>query len=37
MPVKTDTDEGGRPKKKEDEKAEQTIKNEESLNRTGGA
>lgn len=35
--VKTDTKEGGRPKKKEDEKAEKTIQNEESLNRTGGA
>ena len=36
-PVKTDVDEGGRPKKKEDEKADKTIKNEESLDRTGGA
>lgn len=29
-------DEGGRPKKKEEEKADKTIKNEESLDRTGG-
>ena len=35
-PVKTDIEEGGRPKKKEDEKAEKTIQNEESLDRTGG-
>ena len=35
-PVKTDIDEGGRPKKKEDEKADKTHKNEESLDRTGG-
>ena len=35
-PVKTDADEGGRPKKKEDEKSEKTHKNEESLDRTGG-
>ena len=30
----TDIDEGGRPKKKEEEKAEKTIKNEESLDKT---
>lgn len=35
-PVDTDIDEGGRPKKKEDEKADKTHKNEESLDRTGG-
>jgi hypothetical protein len=35
-PVKTDVDEGGRPKKKEEEKSEKTHKNEESLDRTGG-
>ena len=35
-PVKTDIDEGGRPKKKEDEKADKTHQNEESLDRTGG-
>jgi hypothetical protein len=35
-PVETDIDEGGRPKKKEDEKADKTHKNEESLDRTGG-
>ena len=32
----SDTEESGRPKKKEEEKAEQTHKNEESLDRTGG-
>ena len=32
----TDNDEGGRPKKKEEEKADKTIQNEESLDRTGG-
>ena len=31
-----DEDEGGRPKKKEEEKADKTIQNEESLDRTGG-
>ena len=36
-PVDTDVDEGGRPKKKEDEKADKTHKNEESLDRTGGS
>lgn len=35
-PVETDIDEGGRPKKKEDEKADKTHKNEESLDKTGG-
>lgn len=35
-PVETDIDEGGRPKKKEEDKADQTKKNEESLERTGG-
>jgi hypothetical protein len=35
-PVETDVDEGGRPKKKEDEKADKTHQNEESLDRTGG-
>ena len=35
-PANTDADEGGRPTKKEDEKAEKTIQNEESLDRTGG-
>ena len=35
-PVETDIDEGGRPKKKEDEKADKTRKNEESLDKTGG-
>ena len=34
--VETDIDEGGRPKKKEEDKADQTHKNEESLDRTGG-
>ena len=34
--VETDIDEGGRPKKKEDEKADKTQQNEESLDRTGG-
>ena len=34
--VETDVDEGGRPKKKEDEKADKTHQNEESLDRTGG-
>ena len=34
--VETDIDEGGRPKKKEDEKADKTHQNEESLDRTGG-
>ena len=32
----TDPDEGGRPKKKEEEKADKTHQNEESLDRTGG-
>ena len=32
----TDINEGGRPEKKEDEKADQTHKNEESLDKTGG-
>lgn len=32
----TDVDEGGRPPKKEEEKADKTIQNEESLDRTGG-
>ena len=36
-PVDTDIDEGGRPKKKEDKKADKTHKNEESLDRTGGS
>ena len=36
VPVNTDPKEAGRPKKKEDEKAEKTHQNEESLNRTGG-
>ena len=36
QPVKTDINEGGRPKKKEDEKADKTHKNEESLDKTGG-
>ena len=36
-PVTTDNDEGGRPKKKEGEKAEKTIQNEESLDKTGGS
>ena len=31
-----DVDEGGRPKKNEEEKADQTRKNEESLEKTGG-
>jgi hypothetical protein len=35
-PVETDIDEGGRPTKKEDEKADKTHQNEESLDRTGG-
>ena len=35
-PIETDIDEGGRPKKKEDEKADKTHKNEESLDKTGG-
>lgn len=35
-PINTDIDEGGRPKKKEDEKADKTHKNEESLDKTGG-
>ena len=35
-PTDTGENEGGRPKKKEDEKAEKTIQNEESLDRTGG-
>ena len=35
-PVETDIDEGGRPKKEEDEKADKTHKNEESLDKTGG-
>ena len=35
-PVNTDIDEGGRPEKKEDEKADKTHQNEESLDRTGG-
>jgi hypothetical protein len=35
-PVDTDVDEGGRPKKKEEDKADKTHKNEESLDRTGG-
>ena len=34
--VDTDVDEGGRPKKKEEDKADKTHKNEESLDRTGG-
>ena len=34
--VETDIDEGGRPKKKEDEKTEKTIENEKSLDKTGG-
>lgn len=32
----TDTDEGGRPKKKEEDKAEKTIENEKSKDKTGG-
>ena len=36
-PAKTDVDEGGRPKLKEGEKAEKTIQNEESLDKTGGS
>ena len=36
-PASTDNDEGGRPKKKEGEKAEKTIQNEESLDKTGGS
>jgi hypothetical protein len=35
-PVNTDIDEGGRPEKKEDKKADKTHQNEESLDRTGG-
>ena len=35
-PANTDIDEGGRPKKKEEEKADKTHQNEESLDRTGG-
>ena len=35
-PVETDIDEGGRPKKKEEDKADKTHKNEESLDKTGG-
>jgi hypothetical protein len=35
-PAETDIDEGGRPEKKEDEKADKTHQNEESLDRTGG-
>ena len=34
--VETDVDEGGRPPKKESEKADKTRQNEESLDRTGG-
>ena len=34
--VETDIDEGGRPKKKEEEKTEKTIENEKSLDKTGG-
>ena len=36
-PVETDIDEGGRPKKKEEEKSEKTIENEKSLDKTGGS
>jgi hypothetical protein len=36
-PVETGIDEGGRPKKKEAEKSEKTIKNETSLDNTGGS
>jgi hypothetical protein len=35
-PVDTNPEEGGRPKKKEEDKAEKTHVNEESLDRTGG-
>ena len=35
-PIDTDGKESGRPKKKEEEKSEKTIQNEESLDRTGG-
>jgi hypothetical protein len=35
-PVNTDEGEGGRPEKKEEEKADKTRQNEESLDRTGG-
>jgi hypothetical protein len=35
-PVNTDVDEGGRPKLNEEEKADKTHQNEESLDKTGG-
>ena len=34
--VETDIDEGGRPKKKEEDKSEKTIDNEKSIDKTGG-
>jgi hypothetical protein len=34
--IDTDPDVGGRPKKKDENKAPQTVANEESKNRTGG-
>lgn len=34
--VTTDVDEGGRPQKKEEDKAEKTVRNEESRDRAGG-
>ena len=37
VPVKTDIDEGGRPAKKQEEKAETTIAKEKSLDATGGS
>ena len=37
VPVKTDIDEGGRPAKKQEEKAETTITKEKSLEATGGS
>lgn len=35
-PVKTDIDEGGRPKKKEEEKADTTIAKDKSIDKNGG-
>jgi hypothetical protein len=35
-PVKTDVDEGGRPKKEEGEKADKTLEKEKSLDKNGG-
>lgn len=35
-PVDTNPDEGGRPAKKDKDKADKTIENEKSLDKTGG-